>query len=229
MGSVELKSFAREVSAEPWPGSAASSEVPQPPGIPPRPALTTLGGNQDRERCVCIAPSVGRKNEGSDRAAESKAGPQQPCLLRTRSTGGPRGGAPSLRGCLPECVGRNVENTEYRTAARQKPRDRPAAGEDTHLSRTRAGRSGLRENAEAGENYDSQKSTRPQLPVVRAADSPKSGQTSEELGLQLPASLAGTSRAPPLDPRMLRAGPAAVPSAIVLECSIPGPKRDPGS
>lgn len=123
-----------------------------------------------------------------------------------------------------------METIEYHTAARQKPRDGPAAGEGTHLSRTRAGRSELRENAEAGEDYDSQKSTHLRLPGARAAVLPKSGRPSEELGLQLPASLAVTSRAPPPDPRMLRSGPAAVPSAIIPECSIfSGTERAPGS
>lgn len=49
-----------------------------------------------------------------------------------------------------ECVGEKYGDHQLLHGSTTKGRDRPAAGGGTHLSRTRAGRSRLRENAEAG-------------------------------------------------------------------------------
>ncbi|XP_030617194.1 beta-1,4-galactosyltransferase 1-like isoform X2 [Delphinapterus leucas] len=59
-------------------------------------------------------------------------------------------GSAISRGMPIECVGEKYGDHQLLHGGTTKGRDRPAAGGGTHLSRTRAGRSRLRENAEAG-------------------------------------------------------------------------------
>lgn len=83
---------------------------------------------------------MGGGNEEPDPAAESKAG------RRETGTGGSRRGERGLQVWLPECVGEKHGEHLLLRGSETKGRVQPA----THLSRTRAGRSRLPENAEVG-------------------------------------------------------------------------------
>lgn len=91
-------------------------------------------------------------------------------------------------------------------------------GGGTHLKRTHAGRSRLRESAEAGNRTTTSRrlcglpADNSQVPMRRL--SCWRLLPSDELGLQLPAVLAATSLAPPTASRVLPAsGPARAPPA----------------
>lgn len=157
------------------------------------------------------------------------------CLGRARQegrgetgVGGSRRGAPSLRGCLPECVGEEYGDYRIPHVSATKATGSACGGRRHSPEQNARWKVRATRNAEAGEDYDSQKSTRPRLPGARAAVPPESGLPSEELGLQLPASLAVTSRAPPRIPEC--SAPVRLLSLQSFRNAVlPCTKRNPGS
>ena len=141
------------------------------------------------------------------------------CLEGRRETGfgGLWRGVLSPQECLPNTWERYKDRRLLHCSA-TKGRDRPAVGGDTHLNRTHAGRSRLRESAEAGNRTTTSRrlcgllAYNSQVPMRRL--SRWRLLPSGELGLQLPAVLAATSLAPPTASRVLHAsGPARAPRA----------------